>query len=156
MKDQEEKKELVKKIPLCILCLARGNKEHECPVGKCAKCGGHHNISMCPRNEEEAALKIGENEDDSDDSEDEQMEDYTSNRESVNVIIRGGESSKPKDKERSKKGGRESKDGDETPDKGSKEAKLAKLRGILQEVATGQELGKKQSTINKPNVPFLI
>ena len=68
MKDQEEKKELVKKIPLCILCLARGNKEHECPVGKCAKCGGHHNISLCPRNETEAALKIGENGDDDTDS----------------------------------------------------------------------------------------
>ena len=67
-KDLEEKKELVKKIPLCILCLARDNKDHECPVrGKCQKCGGHHNISICPRNEEEAALKIGENEDDSDD-----------------------------------------------------------------------------------------
>ena len=43
-KDLEEKKELVKKIPLCILCLKKGNKEHICPVGKCAKCGGHHNI----------------------------------------------------------------------------------------------------------------
>merc|ERR1712030_70483 len=40
-KGLEEKKELVKKIPLCILCLTRGNKDHECPVGKCAKCGGH-------------------------------------------------------------------------------------------------------------------
>merc|ERR1711936_527113 len=94
-KGLEEKKELVKKIPLCILCLTRANKDHECPVGKCAKCGGHHNISLCPRDEEEAALKLGENEDESDDSEDELMEDYTSNRESVNVIIRGGETSKP-------------------------------------------------------------
>ena len=36
-KDLEEKRELVKKIPLCILCLTKGTKEHDCPVGKCAK-----------------------------------------------------------------------------------------------------------------------
>merc|ERR1711888_92240 len=45
-KDLEEKKELVKKIPLCILCLTKGIREHECPVGKCAKCSGHHNINQ--------------------------------------------------------------------------------------------------------------
>merc|ERR1712030_132026 len=71
-----------------------------------------HNISLCPKNEEEAALKIGENEDDSTDSEDEEMEDYTANRESVNVITRGRESTKPRDKERPRKEGKETKDED--------------------------------------------
>ena len=145
----------MKKIPLCILCLARENKDHECPVGKCAKCGGHHNISFCPKNEEEGAFKIGENEDDSTDSEDEEMEDYTANRESVNVITRGRESTKPKDKERPRKEGKETKDGNEASDKESKEVKLSKLRSILKTVATGHELGKKHSAANKTNVSSL-
>ena len=133
----------MKKIPLCILCLARGNKDHECPVGKCAKCGGHHNISLCPKSEVEGALKIGENEDDSTDSEDEEMEDYTSNRENINVLIRGRESSKTKDKERPKREGKENKDGIEASNKEMKEVKLTKLRSILKTVAAGHEFGKK-------------
>ena len=94
----------MKKIPLCILCLTKGTKEHDCPVGKCAKCSGHHNITLCPKTEEEGALKVGEmHDDDSTDSEDEEMEDYTSNRENINVLIKGRESSKIKVKEKPKK-----------------------------------------------------
>ena len=97
----------MKKIPLCILCLTKGTKEHDCPVGKCAKCSGHHNITLCPKTEEEGALKVGEmHDDDSTDSEDEEMEDYTCNRENINVLIKGGESSKTKYKENPKRKGR--------------------------------------------------
>merc|ERR1712055_1280703 len=146
-KDLEEKKELVKKIPLCILCLTKGTKEHDCPVGKCAKCSGHHNITLCPKSEEEGALKIGEmNDDDSTDSEDEEMEDYTSNRENINVLIKVRESSKIKDKEKPKKGGNESKDSNETSNEEAKDDKLSKLSSVLKTVAGGHELGKKYST----------
>ena len=101
---------MVKKIPLCNLCLTKGTKEHDCPVGNCTKYSGHHNITLCPRIEEEGALKVGEmHDDDSTDSEDEEMEDYTSNRENINVLIKGRESSKIKDKENPKKEGKERK-----------------------------------------------
>ena len=144
-KDLEEKRELVKKIPLCILCLTKGTKEHDCPVGKCAKCSGHHNIIMCPKTEEESALKVGEMHDDSStDSEDEEMEDYTCNRESINVLTKGGESSKTKHKDKPKKEGKENRDDDdETSIKGAKEDKLSKLKGVLKIVANGYETGKK-------------
>ena len=34
----DERKELQKKVPLCITCLSRVNKEHKCPVGLCSNC----------------------------------------------------------------------------------------------------------------------
>ena len=89
----------MKKIPLCILCLKKGNKEHICPVGKCAKCGGHHNISLCPKAEEECAMRIEENDGNSTDSEDDEIQDYTSNRENINILTRRRETSNAKDKE---------------------------------------------------------
>ena len=68
----EEKKEPVKKLPLCILCLVKGSRTHECPVGKCAKCSGHHNILLCPKRDDESILKVSELHDESSsDSEDE-------------------------------------------------------------------------------------
>ena len=79
-------------------------------------------------------------------------EDYTSNRENINVLIRGRESSKTKDKEKPKKGGNEGKDSNETSNKEAKDDKLSKLRSVLKTVAGGHELGKKYSTANKINI----
>ena len=75
--------------------------------------------------------------DDGTDSEDEEMEDYTCNRENINVLIKGGESSKTKQKEKPKKEGKESKDNNETSIKEAKEDKLSKLKGVLKTVANG-------------------
>ena len=147
---------MVKKIPLCILCLTKGTKEHDCPVGKCAKCSEHHNIIMCPKTEEESALKVGEMHDDSStDSEDEEVNDYTCNRESINVLIKGGESSKTKHKDKPKKEGKENRDDNvETSVKEAKEDKLSKLKGVLKIVANGYETGKK--TLLKVKSPLLL
>ena len=34
----DERKELQKKIPFCITCLSKVNREHKCPVGICSNC----------------------------------------------------------------------------------------------------------------------
>ena len=44
----DERKELQKKIPLCITCLSKVNREHKCPVGICSNGSALHNILLYP------------------------------------------------------------------------------------------------------------
>ena len=146
-KDLEEKKELVKKLPLCILCLVKGTKTHDCPVGKCAKCAGHHNVLLCSKREDENILKISEQHDESSsDSEDEDQEDYTNNKETV-AIVKGRDTKDGKagDAQKGTKRGLKGKESEKDVDKRTHEDKMTKLKGVLKEVARGHETGKKVS-----------
>ena len=100
-------------------------------VGRCAKCHGHHNILLCTKNEEESALRVNEMEDpSSDDSEDEEIDNYTCNRDNVNVMK--GRTDDKKDKKVSKGKKAEKEEGDEcvltTAEAIHKEEKVSKLR----------------------------
>ena len=46
-KEMEEKQAIVKKLHICITCLCKPEKDHQCPVGRCSKCNGQHNILLC-------------------------------------------------------------------------------------------------------------
>ena len=72
-----------------------------------------------------------ENDDNSTDSEDDEVHDYTSNRENINILTRRRETSKAKDKEKPKKEGSENKEDNETSDREPKIDKLSRLRSVL-------------------------
>ena len=52
----DEKRALVKNAGLCPLCLAKNTKGHSCPVSKCPRCSGGHNIQLCPQEDQEQTL----------------------------------------------------------------------------------------------------
>ena len=56
----DEKKALVKNAGLCALCLGKNTKGHLCPVLKCLRCLGSHNIQLCPQEDQDQALVGGE------------------------------------------------------------------------------------------------
>ena len=55
-KTLDEKRALVKNAGLCALCLAKNTKGHSCPVAKCPRCSGGHNIQLCPQEDQEQTL----------------------------------------------------------------------------------------------------
>ena len=77
---------IIKKLHLCLTCLSAPGKDHKCPVGKCRRCGGAHNIIICTKEEEEKGL-IGREQDETseEDSEDEAYDDFKNNRDNVNL-----------------------------------------------------------------------
>ena len=54
---------------VCRLCLGRNTKGHLCLVLKCPHCAGHHNVQLCPQEEEEQALIVAGSEGQSEDEE---------------------------------------------------------------------------------------
>ena len=79
-KELDEMRAIIKKLHLCLTCLCKPEKDHKCPVGKCHRCGGGHNVLICGKAEEEKSLAAGEQSDPSeDDSEDEAFDDFTNN-----------------------------------------------------------------------------
>ena len=72
--------------------------------------------------------------------------------ENINILTRGRETSKAKDKEKPKKEGSENKEDNETSDRAPKIDKLSRLRSVLKTVAESHELGKRHSMTNKAKV----
>ena len=66
----DEKRALVKNAGLCALCLARNTKGHSCPVAKCPRCSGGHNIQLCPQEDQDQTL-VGTEENGSSEDEEE-------------------------------------------------------------------------------------
>ena len=107
----EERRAIQKKIHLCCTCLGKAWKDHQCPKGKCSRCGALHNVLLCNRSPEANVLSIKENNDNEEsDSDDENIDDFESNQESIHV-------NKPKEgakvetgKKKSTKQGKENKD----------------------------------------------
>ena len=97
-------------------------------------------------------MRVEENDGDTTDSEDDEIQDYTSNRENIHILTRRRETSNAKDKEKHKKEGSENKKDNETSDTAPKIDKLSRLRNVLKTVAEGYELGKKHSMTNKAKV----
>jgi hypothetical protein len=99
----EEKQGIVKKLHICITCLCKPEKDHQCPVGRCSKCYGQHNIVLCNKIGEESAMAAQEQSDSSgDDSEEDANDDYAKNRDNVNIAR--GRTEEKKGKVSSKEG----------------------------------------------------
>ena len=65
---------------LCCTCLAKTEKEHNCPVGKCSNCGARHNILLCAKSREECVMNLKENNEDTssgDDTDEEFIKELT-------------------------------------------------------------------------------
>ena len=60
----------MKNAGLCALCLARNTKVHSCPVAKCPRCSGGHNIQLCPQEDQDQTL-VGTEEDGGSENEEE-------------------------------------------------------------------------------------
>ncbi len=77
-KEPDEKREIVKKLHLCLTCLCKPEKDHNCPVGRCNIFNGVHNVLLCNKPAEENAMAAQEQSDSSgDNSEEEAHDDYT-------------------------------------------------------------------------------
>ena len=59
----------MKDAGLFALCIAKNTKEHSCPVSKCPRCSGGHNIQLCPQENQEQTLIGAEGDGDSEDEE---------------------------------------------------------------------------------------
>ena len=91
----DEKKELQKKVPLCITCLSKVNKEHKCPVGLCSNCSALHNILLCPKERTSQILTIGEDDNDKEKSDGYNTDDYERNTNDHVYLTGKKEDSKP-------------------------------------------------------------
>ena len=73
----EEKRAIVKMLHICITCLCKPEKDHQCPVGRFYKCNGQQNIVLCNKTGEESAMAAQEQNDSSgDDSEEDANDDF--------------------------------------------------------------------------------
>ena len=68
-KTLDEKRALVKNAGLCILCLAKNSKGHSCPVARCPRCSGGHNVQLCPQEDQDQTLMEAEGDESSEDEE---------------------------------------------------------------------------------------
>ena len=130
-KTQDEMRSIIKKLFLCLTCLSVPGKEHICPVGKCRRCGGAHNILVCSKEEEDKGLLGRElDESEEDDSEDEAFEDFTRNNDNINLARSKPEEKKEVQKSRGKKQEKEQKDSEkeETKDKKKNQLMIKKKR----------------------------
>ena len=146
-KELEEKRAIMKKLHLCITCLSKPEKDHQCPVGRCSRCNGQHNILLCNKTDEENVMPAQEQDDSSgDDSEKDEYDDYASNRDNVNVAKRKTEDKK--EKKSSKEGKKDKGENDEcvnpSAETEEKNEKVCKLKRLLKSLSLEYEEGKKE------------
>ena len=154
-KEKEEMKAIVTKLHLCLKCLSPQGKDHKCPVGKCRRCGAAHNILLCTKEPEEKSM-VGKELDEpsEEDSEDEAYDDFTNNRDNVNLAKDKTEANK--DKPLTKKGKGEV-DEEIIPESSGEEKKkrLAKLREVLANISADYEKGRQESCEKKNQASIL-
>ena len=138
---------IIKKLFLCLTCLSAPGKDHNCPVGKCRRCGGAHNILICNKKDDEKGL-MGKEQDESseEDTEDEAYDDFTSNKDNINLTRTKPKEGKEKTGSKESKKGKEQKDkeDDNEGSKTDKEQKIKRLRSPLGGISEEYEKGKQE------------
>ena len=158
-KDMEEKRAIMKKLHLCITCLSKPEKDHQCPVGRCSRCNGQHNIVLCNKTAEENVMPAQEQNDSSgDDSEEEEYDDYANNRDNVNVAR--GKTEDKKEKKPSKEGKKGKGESDDcvspSTETEEKNEKVCKLKRLLKSLSLEYEEGKKEHLASAKADPFSL
>ena len=149
----DERKELQTKIPLCITCLSKVNKDHSCPVGICSNCSALHNILLCPKERAAKALTLNEDNDDVGGSDGYDEDEYERNENDHAYLMSQNKDPKPSTSSRGITNDGKTKQAKEAEvqeesetadtDIHEKENNLSKLRQILKELSSSYVEGKR-------------